>query len=493
MIGRRVQVLTAILAAAALQLGGGPGAANAAVVPAIVAVDAGSAHTCALTSGGGVKCWGYGLHGSLGDGTTISKLLPVDVEGLSSGVRAIDAGSFFTCALTTAGAVRCWGWNRSGQLGDGTTTERTTSVAVSGLGSGVAAIATGGAHACALTGAGGVKCWGSNQGGQLGDGTTTPRRTPVDVLGLASGVTAIAAGGGHTCALMDDGGVKCWGFNFDGRLGDGTSTSSGVPVSVLGLTVGVRAISAGQSHVCVLTSRGGVSCWGGNRFGQLGTGTTTSTGFPIGVPGLTGGVSAVSAGLYHSCAIVDRGSVRCWGSNRYSGQLGSGTKTDHSSPVAVVGLAGAGAISVGDMHSCALIGREVACWGDNTYGQLGNGTRVISRVPVDVDFATHQAIVLRASAPAGTIAPGTAVTFSARVTPLAPGSDRATVRFEIYRRDGSVWRLAARRDVIADGNGRANLRWTFVTTGVRSVRAMALADATYAASRWSPRIAYTVG
>ncbi len=366
------------------------------------AVAAGLYHTCALTTGGGVKCWGSNYYGQLGDGTTINRATLVDVSGLASGVRAVAVGRDHTCALTMGGGVKCWGYNGFGQLGDGTTTDHATPVAVSGLASGVSALAAGDGHTCALTTDSRVKCWGYNYSNQLGDGTTTNRAVPVDVSGLASGVSAIAAGYSHTCALTADGGVKCWGNNGFGQLGDGTTTDRATPVDVSGLASGVSAIAAGGSyngsHTCALTTGGGVKCWGRNDYGQLGDGTTTNYTTPVDVSGLASGISAIVAGGYHTCALTAGGGVKCWGDNRF-GQLGDGTTTDRATPVAVNGLAnGVRAVTVGGSHTCALMtGGGVKCWGHNNSGQLGDGTTGnIRTTPVDVGGLARGVLALAA-------------------------------------------------------------------------------------------------
>jgi alpha-tubulin suppressor-like RCC1 family protein len=213
----------------------------------------------------------------------------VDVVGLSNGTVVISSGQYHTCALTTGGGIKCWGSNTFGQLGDGTGSHtnnfQPTPVEVIGLGSGVVAISSGMWHTCAVTTAGGVKCWGNNDRSQLGDGTTTLRTAPVDVVGLSSGVAAVSAGEYHTCALTKRGGVKCWGDNLFGQLGDGTKNGSSTPVDVLELSSGVSAISAGYSHTCALPLGGGVRCWGRNDFGQLGINPGWT---PVDVVGLEG-------------------------------------------------------------------------------------------------------------------------------------------------------------------------------------------------------------
>jgi alpha-tubulin suppressor-like RCC1 family protein len=346
---------------------------------------AGWTHTCELTDLGGVACWGSDAYGELGDGTTARRGSPLSVVGLGSGTTGIGLGSYHSCAVTSAGGAMCWGANWNGALGDGTSTPSSTPVPVSGLGSGTLAIAGGSYHSCALTSGGGLLCWGANAYGQLGDGTKTMRFVPVPVSGLGSGVEAIAAGGNHSCALTSSGGVLCWGGNSTGQLGDGTTTDSLTPIAVLGLGSGVTALAAGYQHTCALTGSGGVLCWGYNGYGQLGDGTTTWHNSPVAVPGLESGVVAIASGQHHTCAATSAAGVWCWGSNGY-GQLGDGTTTRQYSPVPVQGLVQrVTALAAGGKHTCGLTSAgEVLCWGWDGYGQLGLGTIAQRTTPVAV-------------------------------------------------------------------------------------------------------------
>jgi alpha-tubulin suppressor-like RCC1 family protein len=355
------------------------------------AISAGGYHTCALTSAAGVKCWGENSRDQLGDGTTTRKMTPVDVSDLGSGVAAISAGFEHSCALTSAGGVKCWGDNAYGQLGDGTTSRKMTPVDVSGLSSGVIAISAGGHHTCALTSAGGVECWGGNEEGQLGEVVNTENKTtPVTVSGLSSGVTAIAAGLYHTCALTSVGAVKCWGGNEYGQLGDGTTSGRTAPVAVSGLSSGVTAIAAGFYHTCALTSAGGAKCWGANFEGGIGDGTETHKTTPVDVYGLSGGVMAIDAGFTHTCALTSAGGAKCWGGNS-QGQVGDGFTAHWTTPTDVSGLSsGVTAISAGGEQTCALTSAGgVKCWGENAYGQLGDGTEKRRTTPVHVSGLQH--------------------------------------------------------------------------------------------------------
>lgn len=353
-------------------------------------LDAGGYHGCGLNGSGVVLCWGANGSGQLGDGTTTTRRTPVAVSGLSGLTTvAVVAGSYHSCALIADGSVRCWGGNGHGQLGDGTTTTRLTATTVTGLtGLAVTALAAGDAHTCALISNGSLRCWGSNDWGKLGDGGATQQNTPVLVQLPGLIVTAVAAGHSHTCARISNGSVRCWGWNGYGQLGDGSNNSSPVPVLVAGLAgVSVTTLTADDMQTCATINNGSVRCWGKNDTGQLGDGSTVHRNAPVTVTGLSGTTTiAVSAGQSHACALSSAGALRCWGGNGY-GQLGDGTTTRRLSAVAVVGLAGSvvTAFGTGDRHSCARISDgSWRCWGSNAEGQLGIGGVLQRPLPVRV-------------------------------------------------------------------------------------------------------------
>ena len=347
--------------------------------PTVKAISAGTVHTCALLDNGTVRCWGFGADGRLGYGNTntigddeapasAGRVFLGEEAGVPLTATAISAGNGHTCALLVNGAVRCWGFNLDGRLGLGHTNtigdnELPGSVAPVNLGAGrtAKAISAGGFHTCALLDDDTVRCWGFGGNGRLGYGNTrnigrepprpgdpdaTPPILPVEsvenagpvFLGTAGGVPltakAISAGYGHTCAVLSNDTVRCWGFNGSGRLGYGNTSSVGddeLPGSVAPVDLGqgrtATAIDAGEQHTCAVLDNGRVRCWGWNAFAQLGDGTTNSVGDneapgsldPVDVG--PGTATAVSAGDRHSCAQLGDGSVRCWGYGA-NGRLG---------------------------------------------------------------------------------------------------------------------------------------------------------------------------
>ncbi len=250
------------------------------------AVSAGGAHSCGLTAAGAVYCWGYNAWGQLGDGTGTVRSSPVLV---TTNVRfaAVSAGYYHTCALTAEGAAYCWGWNPSGQLGDGTGTDRTQPVPVTGglsfasvwAGGWVSASNRSGAHTCGVTITGAAYCWGLNSSVQLGDGTTTNRSSPVRV-GVAMSFANVSAGDAHSCGVTAVGAVHCWGSNFNAQLGDGTTNGRLSPV-MAAAGMSLATVKAGGGYSCGLAASGIAYCWGRNDWGQLGDGSRTDRLTPV--------------------------------------------------------------------------------------------------------------------------------------------------------------------------------------------------------------------
>lgn len=390
----------------------------------VTSIAGSSSHGCAVV-GGGVRCYGINDAGQLGNGASGPiQNAPAPVQGLASGVQSVVVGNTHSCALTTGGGVLCWGSNRFGQLGDGTFADRLVPVPVSGLSSGVVALAAGGAHTCARMATGTVKCWGSNQFGETQPATfdITSLPTPVDIAGL-SGVTKLSAGTFHTCAITSGGAFQCWGRNLNGELGDGTTVTGGLR-NVAGVT-GAREVAAGDAFTCAVNAAGAAQCWGYNDAGQLGGSGTNPYNVPVQVVGLASGVRAVDVGFFHSCAVLTSGVVRCWGGNA-SRQRGDSDTTARGTPADVAGLPPMSQVSVSDSTSCALAvagsvwcwgsvvqaaliaqvnglaatntaiavgqsfgcavdtGGGMRCWGSNDFGQLGNGTTASSATAVAV-------------------------------------------------------------------------------------------------------------
>ena len=346
-----------------------PVASAAAATSASVGYD----NTCAITSGGGVRCWGANDFGQLGNGTTTASTSPVAVTGLSSGVASVTVGIQYACALTTSGGVRCWG--KGAVVGDGTGLNATTPVTPAGLSSGVRSVSAGFAHACALLDDGTVKCWGSNAQGNLGDGTRTGALAPQTVPGL-SGVIQLSTGGVHTCVLTTDRRVKCWGLNAYGEIGNGTADASRdgdvlTPVDVVGLS-GVATLSTGGYHTCVLLVDGTAECWGQNVDGQLGDGTGINQTTPVPVSAAPGAFTTLVAGAYDTCAITPAGAAMCWGAGTI-GQIGDGGLTHRFVPTAVMGAgSGTASLTVGRFGACRIVTSGVLyCWGGNNAGQTG--------------------------------------------------------------------------------------------------------------------------
>ncbi len=361
-----------------------------------VAVSGGFGHTCALTTSGKVKCWGANEHGQLGDGTTLDSALPVDVD-LPAAATAVAAGYVHTCAIA-GGSAYCWGDNTTGALGDGTTTQRSSPVQVSTpLPAGATEASAGGGenagspptyygHTCALVG-GSIWCWGSNESGQLGDGTFTRSSVPVQVdPGSLNGpATAVSNGDRHTCAIVLQGGVRCWGAAGSWQLGNGNTSNQSRPVQAQGIQSGATAVAAGAAHTCAAVAAPAptLECWGSNSAGQAAGGDNSSLTVqrPTAISPLPGiaSPSGAAAGNAHTCALDGTtGAVTCFGADDAS-QL-SGAPTARGL-VEVPLPSGAKALSAGYNHSCALLqDGGIVCWGANGRGQLGSGT-VSASVP----------------------------------------------------------------------------------------------------------------
>ena len=305
-----------------------------------------------------------------------------DVAPLFTQVSAAETGGH-TCGVTKIGAVYCWGLGTSGQLGNGVFATSTRPVAVSAADLAFRSISAGEVHTCGVTTTSVIYCWGENGFGQLGDGSTTTSAVPVKVSHTLA-FRSVSAGARYTCAVANVNQAFCWGANSEGQLGIGTTSNTSVPLQVQGI-VGTSAltIDADATHTCGTLRAGTVYCWGNNQFGQLGDGTTTSSTIPVPV---TGGLvfRSLGTGNVHTCGVTTAGAPVCWGNNS-EGQLGDGTFIDRASPTAVAGGLTLQTIATGEDHSCGVTSTGTAhCWGDNQYGHLGDGTTADQASPIPV-------------------------------------------------------------------------------------------------------------
>ncbi|HUR94266.1 MAG TPA: hypothetical protein VMY76_06765 [Gemmatimonadales bacterium] len=345
-------------------------------------VSPGQAHTCGLGADSLAYCWGWGDLGQLGTGaTTPSEPRPVRVQGVRRW-RDIQSGDAHTCALTRGRRIFCWGDNSLGQLGDGTTSLNQVNPTPVATSLTFVQVSTGSAHTCAITAAGAAYCWGDNPYGQLGDGSRTRRLMPVKVAGNLV-FRHVRAGWEHTCGVTTTDVAYCWGRNKAGQLGDGTDLTRGRPTRVVG-GFKFRLIRTGQRHTCALTTASKVYCWGLNNLGQVGDGTNLNERHtPVAVVN-GANFGSLALGSASTCGVRENRTAWCWGFN--AAGLGDGSTTETSTPVAVSGNRLWQRVNLGatSNHACGITAGAAYCWGDNFRGQLGDGSTDDRGIPTPV-------------------------------------------------------------------------------------------------------------
>jgi alpha-tubulin suppressor-like RCC1 family protein len=363
-----------------------------AIVEDDVQITAGEGHVCLRTHTGDIFCWGENTLGQLGDGTLISRATPKKVPGIPPALN-VAAGTHHTCILGRDQSVWCWGGNTQGQLGQGTQGDPiSTPAQVPGLSgppgtltNAPIGVVAGGYHTCSFDNAGVVKCWGWNVQGESGASNASFVLTPQVVNGLGF-VTALAAGFEHTCAIEQAGNVKCWGADESGELGnDNIGGREILPVDAIGVKDAV-SIACGEDHTCVVLKDGTMQCWGDGGSGELGQGRNQLSEVAVAVAGVTDARQA-AGGKEHTCVATTSHQVKCFGDGR-AGQLGNGTTPYVQATPADVSVQNVRSVAAGDDFTCvAHSDHGVSCWGGNLFGQLGTGVFSdggATPLPVDV-------------------------------------------------------------------------------------------------------------
>ncbi len=373
---------------------GGGGGGNPSTTSAWTSVSAGADHTVAIKADGTLWAWGANDLGQLGDGTSTDKHAPVRV-GSATKWASVSAGGSHTIAVETDGTLWAWGWNAFGQLGDGTSTDKHAPVQI-GSATNWKSVSAGLFHSIVLKTDGTLWAWGRNYNAQLGDGTTVDKSAPVQI-GSATNWKAVFGGGYHTIAVKSDGTLWAWGDNYYGQLGSGDNFDRTTPTQI-GIATNWKSASAGLFHTIATTTYSGggeeLFAWGLNVAGQVGDGTTTDKNAPVSIGYGPLFSWKVSAGGYHSLAIYGSGqpgenTFYIWGNNYY-GQLGDGTTTDRHTLITVVGNDISTAFnwksaSAGFTHTLAIkTDGTLWAWGENNYGQLGDGTTEDKHVPTNI-------------------------------------------------------------------------------------------------------------
>lgn len=331
--------------------------------------------------------WGLNTDTRLGDGTTASaRLSPATVIGGITNWSAVAAGNYHSTGVTSSGIAYAWGRNTNGQLGDGTTSTRSSPVTVIGGITNWSQVSAGSLHTLGITATGIAYAWGSSGSfGNLGDGTTSARSSPVTVVGGITNWSQVSAGNDHSLGRTASGIVYGWGRNLEGQVGDNTTTGRASPVTVVGGITNWSQVAAGSFQSLGRTAGGLIYGWGRNPFGELGDNTTSSRSSPVTVVGGITNWSQVSSGLFHGMAITSASIAYAWGRNNY-GQLGDNTPTGRSSPVTVVGgITNWSSIFGGSNHSLGIAGSGIAyAWGRGQFGQLGTNNTSSRSSPVTV-------------------------------------------------------------------------------------------------------------